>query len=72
MNNGKTLLVVKDSYAHCLSTFLCDQYETVCLVDMRYYRKSVSALASEIGATELLYVFGAENLASLSELALLG
>lgn len=72
VNNGKTLLVVKDSYAHCLSTFLCDQYETVCLVDMRYYRKSVSALASEIGATELLYVFGAENLASLSELALLG
>ena len=71
VNNGKTLLIVKDSYAHCLSTFLCDQYETVCLVDLRYYRASVSKLATEIGATELLYVFGAENLATLSELALL-
>ena len=71
VKNGKTLLIVKDSYAHCLSTFLCDQYETVCLVDMRYYRASVSKLAQEIGATELLYVFGAENLATLSELSLL-
>lgn len=71
VKNGKTLLIIKDSYAHCLSTFLCDQYETVCLVDLRYYRASVSKLAGEIGATELLYVFGAENLATLSELALL-
>ncbi len=71
VKNGKTLLVIKDSYAHCLSTFLCDQYENVCLVDLRYYRASVSKLAGEIGATELLYVFGAENLATLSELALL-
>lgn len=71
VKNGKTLLVIKDSYAHCLSTFLCDQYETVCLVDMRYYRANVSKLAQEINATELLYVFGAENLATISELALL-
>ncbi len=71
VKNGRVLLVVKDSYAHCLSTFIADQYETVCLVDMRYYRASVSELAKEIGATELLYVFGAENLAGLSELALL-
>ena len=71
VKNGKTLLVIKDSYAHCLSTFICDQYETVCLVDMRYYRGLVSKIATQIGATELLYVFGAENLASLSELALL-
>lgn len=71
VSNGRVLLVVKDSYAHCMSTFLADQYETICLVDMRYYRASVSELAEAIGATELLYVFGAENLASLSELALL-
>lgn len=71
VKNGKTLLVIKDSYAHCLSTFLCDQYETVCLVDLRYYRASVSKLAENMGATELLYVFGTENLATLSELALL-
>ena len=71
VKNGKALLVVKDSYAHCLSTMLCDQYETICLVDMRYYRGTVSKVATEIGATELLYVFGAENLATISELALL-
>lgn len=71
LEEGKTLLIVKDSYAHCFSTFACDQYKTVCLVDLRYYRGSVSDVAAEIGADELLYIFGAENLATLSELALL-
>ncbi|MBE6619419.1 MAG: hypothetical protein E7626_06555 [Ruminococcaceae bacterium] len=74
VKNGKTLLVIKDSYAHCLSSFLCDQYETVCLVDPRYYRAGLlklSQFADDIGATEILYVFGAENLATLSELALI-
>ncbi len=71
VKNGRTLLIVKDSYAHSFSSFVCEQYETVCMVDMRYYRASVSSLATSIGADEILYMFGAENLATMSELALL-
>lgn len=71
VENGKTLLVIKDSYAHCFSSFVADQYETVVMVDMRYYRAKLSTLAQSIEADEVLYMFGAENLATLTELALL-
>lgn len=69
--NGKRLMVVKDSYAHCISTLLCQQYESICLVDLRYYRGGVTALMEEQESTELLFLFGADNLAGLGELALL-
>lgn len=69
--NGKRLLVVKDSFAHCFSTFLCQQYESICLVDLRYYRGGVSTLIEEQGVNELLFLFGSDNLAGLAELALL-
>lgn len=69
--NGKRLMVVKDSYAHCISTLLAAQYESICLVDLRYYRGSVSALMEQQESTELLFLFGTENLATLGELALL-
>ena len=64
-------MVVKDSYAHCISTLLCQQYESICLVDLRYYRGGVTALMEEQESTELLFLFGADNLAGLGELALL-
>lgn len=70
-NNGKRLMVVKDSYAHCISTLLCQQYESICLVDLRYYRGSVTSLMEAEESTELLFLFGCENLAGLGELALL-
>ena len=42
------LLVIRDSYANCLGTFLAESYEEVVLVDLRYYKKPVSELlASE-------------------------
>lgn len=66
--NGKKLLVIKDSYAHCLTTFLAADYEEITMVDMRYYRNSVSELAKEKGCNELLVVYGAENLASSTDI----
>ena len=67
--NGKTLLLIKDSYAHCFATYLAEHYEKIVMVDMRYYRSSVSDLASAQGATEILYLYGAENLATSTDLA---
>lgn len=69
--NGKKLLIVKDSYAHCFSSFICEEFETVIMVDLRYYKGSVSSLMEENEITHLLYLYGAENLASMSDLAFL-
>ena len=60
-DNGKKLLIVKDSYAHCFTTFLYEHYSEIYMVDMRYYRKSVSSLVSENGITDVLYLYGVDN-----------
>lgn len=60
--DGGKLLLVRDSYAHCLAPFLASDYREVILVDLRYYRLSVSALIEQYGVTELGFVFGLDNL----------
>lgn len=35
--NGKTLFVVKDSYANCLIPLLTTHYETIYVIDLRYF-----------------------------------
>lgn len=57
-----TLLVIKDSYAHAVAPFLSENYRTVYLLDLRFYRGSVSSYAKEIGADELLYLYGTSSL----------
>lgn len=36
VDNGRTLLVIKDSYANCFVPFALEHYETVCIIDLRY------------------------------------
>ena len=67
--NGKTLLILKDSYAHCFATFAAEHYERIVMVDMRYYRQSVRNVVDTYGVTELLCLYGAENLATSTDLA---
>lgn len=37
VNNGKTLFVIKDSYANCFIPFVAMHYEKLYIVDLRYY-----------------------------------
>lgn len=67
--NGRRLLLIKDSYAHCFATFAIADYEQICMVDLRYYRGSVEELIRANGLNELLYLYGASNLASSTDLA---
>ena len=67
--NGKHLLLLKDSYAHCFATFAIENYESITMVDMRYYRGSVHELIATHGSTEILYLYGAENLSTSTDIA---
>lgn len=55
------LLVIRDSYANCLGTFLANSYEEVVLVDLRYYRAPVSQLAAEEGFDDVLVCYSIGN-----------
>lgn len=55
------LLVVRDSYSNLLGTFLAESYETVILVDLRYYKNPISQLATQEGCDEILIVYSLGN-----------
>ena len=55
--NGRHLVVFKDSYANCLIPFLTYQYDTITIVDLRYYNKSVSELLSGDENAEILLLY---------------
>lgn len=71
--NGKTLLMIKDSFANCLAPMLTADYETVVMLDLRYFDGRVSTVVEEYGADSLLVCFeldkfaGDSNLAKLAE-----
>ena len=55
------LLVVRDSYANCLGTFLAHSYESVTLVDLRYYKKPVTELLADGTYTDVLICYSLGN-----------
>ena len=61
--NGKTLLVVKDSFANCLLPLLTVDYETVLAVDLRYYPGTVRSLLAAEAPDALLFVCEMSGLA---------
>lgn len=57
-----TLLLIKDSYAHCFTTFLAGHYETIYMLDLRYYRGSITDFIAEHGVEEVLFFYGTSTL----------
>ncbi|MGN0508724.1 MAG: DHHW family protein, partial [Ruminococcus sp.] len=45
--SGGTILLVKDSFSHSLAPFLAENYSKIILVDMRYYKMSVSQIVEQ-------------------------
>ena len=56
VSNGQSCIVVKESFGNAFVPFLVDHYQTVYVVDYRYYGGSVSALAKAKGVTDVLFV----------------
>ena len=62
VENGKKLLIIKDSYAHIMAQFLCQDYEELHFIDPRYYKASLSQYAKENGITEVLFLYNLSNM----------
>ena len=61
--NGKTLLVIKDSFANSLAPFLTADYENILMLDLRYFNGSVKNLVSSSGVTDIMFVGEMSNVA---------
>ncbi len=64
VDNGKKLLVVKDSYAHSLVPFLSKHYSKITMIDMRYVN---TGLDSVINLDEYEQVLFMQNVITFTE-----
>lgn len=62
--NGRHLLVLKDSYANSFLPFAAADYETITVVDLRYYLGFVDPLLEERGITDVLTLYSTANFLS--------
>ena len=67
VKSGK-VLVIKDSFAHSIAPFLAENYNTVTLVDLRYYKNSISQLVKQGKYDEVLVIYGIDNFAADTDL----
>lgn len=56
-NEGKSLIVFKDSYANCLIPFFAMNYDTIIVTDLRYSKDSVTELLNENQDADILMLY---------------
>ncbi|MBR5559592.1 MAG: hypothetical protein IKU72_05045 [Oscillospiraceae bacterium] len=54
--NGRKIVVVKESYGNAFVPFLLSHYEEIYVVDQRYFQTSLMDLIKENGITDLLFI----------------
>ncbi len=64
VDNGRTLLVLKDSYANCFIPFLTRDYGKIIVVDPRYFTGDLEVLMAAEGINETLILYNATTLAA--------
>jgi hypothetical protein len=74
--NGKTLLLIKDSYSNSFVEYLEKNYETIYMIDLRYVRKDIYTQMDEISKkdeiTDVLVMYNMEKFMQDNNLDLLG
>ena len=61
VQNGRKLLVFKDSYFNTLAQFMWPYFEKVVIVDPRYYYAYAGSIVRQEGITDILYIYNADT-----------
>lgn len=59
--NGKSLLVFKDSYANCTVPMIANHFETVHMIDLRYYNDDIIKYLYENKIKDVLFLYSAQT-----------
>jgi hypothetical protein len=68
--NSKKLLLIKDSFAHCLAPFLAEQYGEITMIDQRYYTGNIKNLIDSESFDEVMLVYGVDGIATSRDITL--
>lgn len=69
VTDGSVCVVIKESFGNAFVPFLTDHYQTIHVLDYRYWKGSISAFAAEKGAKDVIFV---NNLSAIRSTALVG
>ena len=58
---GRRLLVVKDSYANCMIPMLTPYYDSIIVVDPRYYYDNIYDLIQSSGINEVMFLYNVNS-----------
>ena len=61
INNGKKLLIIKDSYANSFVPFLTGHFSEIYMVDLRYYGEDIKSLVEENQIESLLMLYNVKT-----------
>ncbi len=71
VKNGKSILVIKDSFSNSMVPYLLEHYENIYLIDTRYYGLSVNAFIEENNIDNILFAFNVGNISEFKSLSAL-
>ena len=63
------LLIIKDSYANCFAQFVVDDYAETHLIDLRFFKGSVTDYIKSNGITQVLVLYNIPNFAQDTAIA---
>ena len=63
------LLILKDSYANCFAQFVIDDYAETHLIDLRFFKDSVTDYIKGNGITQVLFLYNIPNFAQDTAIA---
>lgn len=69
VKNGKKLIIFKDSYAHSIMPFLAAHYESIHLIDLRYFAQDMVQYAMDNKISDILFLYSDASFISGSNLA---
>lgn len=55
-DNGKRLMVIKDSYGNAIVPFLLPHFEEIVLIDPRYFKGNLAGEVEDRGITDVLFI----------------
>lgn len=60
---GRRLLIIKDSYSHCFAPFAVNHFEETTLIDLRYFNLGVKQYMEQEEFTDILVLYSTANFA---------
>ena len=71
ITDGSSCLVVKESYANAFIPFLVDHYQTVHIVDYRYYKGNIADFVKENGIQDVIFLNNLEAINAKGNVSLM-